>query len=370
MLGWQYWVVDHATGTKQVLFNPKAVSVTCRLNAVGGGTVTVNVRDEIDWEGRVRQWETLLVGEYDGIVRWAGYVATDEFDDDAGLITYTIVDLWAIFEYRYSFGVGGGGTSALPGYENGTLAFTSKSWVSAVRAVLIDQTRNGTVGRWNLPLVLPPDGAGGVSRTFENYAFMPIAEMLEDLMNSKGGPDVEIRPRWSSTGKLEWVVRVAAPRFSDKGIDLVRNATLSQIRGLKRKRDGTKVLTGVFAIGKGSEKNMRIGRAGGGSTRMTVFRDTANAYKEIDDVARLNAQAESDVEAFGQPTTQWSFSYMGDLDPTMGPTVNSTTLGHNMRLLIRNHYHLPDGIYPQYVIELSYDMTLQVSLAVQQIGVG
>lgn len=366
-----FWLVEHSTGKKlQVIAAEylKEASFTRRLNQASTGSVTIETRNAISWREMARPWERIIVCEMEGVVRWAGYVKGYKYDRDTLSLRLDLIDIWDVLENRYPFGVGGGGASALPGYEEGSIAFTGKSWGGAVRAVLIDQTRNGTVGRWNLALDLPADGAGGVPLDAPNYTFSSCAKILEDFAAAEGGPDIDIRPWWDDDGTLKWFVRVSAPRFVNRGIDLVAGLGVGRLVGLSVTVDASRVLTGAWAIGKGSEKEMRVGKAASAVSRPTVFRDSARAFKEIDSVARLNSQAQAEVDTYAYPTEQWDFAYEAYPNAADGPGLRSVWLGDTIGLNISEDPMVGTGYYLRYVIGFSHDLTHRVKVEVQSIG--
>ncbi|WP_183086322.1 hypothetical protein [Mycetocola tolaasinivorans] len=363
---WTYKIVEHSSMRPIARVEPKAASFTRILNAVSTGGATFNVRDGHDWLRLTAVWAMIFVAEWDGVPQYAGYVIDSRYSKTKGEITIKTECVRTVFARRLPFAVIG--TGSVPEYPDGTLKVDRKTWPAAVREILRRQAQGGDPERWNLPLVLPADATGGVSRTFWNYEFWTIEQMLSELQNAEGGPDLDFDPRWSTAGTLEWVVRVGSPRLSRGRVDWHVDASRSAVTDFDAAWNGQKSFSGVHTIGKGSEKKMPVGKAGapimpGG----TVFLDGAHPYKEISNLAQLNAQARSDAAAFGQITQQWSFKVEGSGDRGL-PAIGDISLGLAAALTFSSDPIFGPSTHLRYVISYSCDMTNIASVEVQDIG--
>lgn len=360
---WSYDIVDHSTRSVLSPVQPASASWSRKLNVVSEGTFTFVVDSVLDWQYLTAPWSRIVVACWDGVPRYAGYISTRSYVQATRILTVNTSCIRAILAFRFPFAVVAGFT--VPEYPDGTLTITGRSYSGAVRAALADQVIGGVPGRWDLPIVLPDDGAGSITQTFWNYEFWTIEAILAGFQNAENGPDIDFEPAWAADGTLEWVCRVGVPRLDSGTVDWVLGSTKGGITDLVAAENAQKYVDGVFTIGKGSEADMRWGADDGGVSLYTpVYRVAAHPYKELDDQALLTSQARADVAVYGKFTKQWSFSYEG----TEAPGVAGVRLGTTTRLYSQGNPYLPDGWHDNYVIGFGGDATQKVTLEVQEIS--
>ncbi|WP_259176827.1 hypothetical protein [Mycetocola sp. BIGb0189] len=359
-----YKIVSALTHLPVATVQPKAGSFTRTINAVSTGSATFDVDDVHDWTRLTAPWEMIVVAEYNGVVMYAGYIIDDVYDAASRTIVVKTECVRTILSRRLPFAVTG--STDVPEYPAGTLSVVNKSWVGATRAILLRQVIGGQAGRWNLPIILPGDSDGGFSRTFWNYEFWTIEQMLAEIQNADGGPDIDFAPRWSPSGRLEWALVVGTPRISAGLVEWHKDAPAGGIAKFTRQRNGQKTLSGVHTIGKGSEQDMRYGKYGTEGPPGTIFLDGSMPYKEMDDYAQLNAQAKADAITFGRITEQWSFAINGGQKDL--PSITDIKVGMTAGMRVSEDPVIPPGMYSQYVISFGCDLTDSVSLEVQAIG--
>lgn len=234
-----------------------------------------------------------------------------------------------------------------------------KSKRGLARAVIARYATNVAPG-FGFPLVLPADEAGGESRLWPFYEFATAEDMLSEVQNADGGPDVYFRPRWSpTTGNLEWVVDIGAPGLSGPTVEWVLDAPNSPAMDVMQHTDGTKTLTGIIALGKGSEQDMVIGFAGGLGS-FPVWLDATKSHKSVDDAPRLDALALGELRSVEQPTAQLT---IGSAPATVA--LPDVRVGSTIRLLSSGDPFITDGTHVLNVIGMSGGPGETVSLETQ-----
>lgn len=357
---WSYWIVDTQTGAKLIPVSPSAGSWRRVMNGVGQGTHTFQLRDQqsplarTGWRDITFPWMRMLVACWNGTPVYAGIILRRTYNRDAGTLTVDHSELRTIFSRRHAFPIGG--------YGSGTLTVASKSARGAARAVVYAGADQGVPdSRWHLPVVLPADEAGGVFMEWYNYNFHTVEEMLQDVQNMNNGPDIDFRPRWGASGALEFEVRVGTPRLTGGPFEWNVSADKSGVADLTVTDDATKQLTGLFAIGAGSEADMRHGEAGDPGGSLVPFLDASRSYKSIDDVSLLGSYGAAELATHREATNQFDFSVLA----SGTPSVERLTPGATLRLWFSGDPWIGDGWQDLYLLGLSGDMSEKVKLEVQ-----
>lgn len=83
--------------------------------------------------------------------------------------------------------------------------------------------------------------------------FQKIDDMLGDVESLDGGPDIDFEPRWNAAGKREYLLRVGTPRLTGGTFEFPMNVPKPVLFDVEEIEKGIDVLTGVFAVGMGTE---------------------------------------------------------------------------------------------------------------------
>ena len=117
--------------------------------------------------------------------------------------------------------------------------------------------------------------------------------------------------------------------------------------GVAQRTDATKTLTGIVALGKGSEQDMKLGFAGGLGT-FPVWLDATRSYKSIGVATQLDARALGELRSVEKPTVQMSVR-----DIPAGLAFPNLRVGSRLTLLVSGDTFLDDGPRALRVIGLS-----------------
>jgi hypothetical protein len=283
---------------------------------------------------------------YRGRAVYAGLIDGHEWDTDAGVLTLTHQELRGLLRKRLS--------SDLPRFQaDGALLIAQRSLRGVLRDVLAYALRHEPGSIWHMPVDVGTVESGGYTYKWPHTKFDSVDAIIKQLTDTAGGPDLWLQPRWSTAGRLEWRAVIGVPRIPGARVDFILGAAEHPVFGLKEKADGTKQLTGVFALGEGSEVDMLVGRAGAFEGPNIPAMDSAVSFKAVDEKAKLDSLAAATLSAFRKPTSS----------QTYGLRLEAVDLGGSFNIGSRPRLHVPGdefslpGWRPEgYVVSLSGDI--------------
>jgi hypothetical protein len=286
------------------------------------------------------------------------------YNRDKQLLTVDHTDVRTLFLTRYPFGVNSYWEDELAGVV-GNLTITNKSLVSAVGLVL----EAGLTGpppplayaSYALPMTLPSlSESGSYSAVYDNFNFQKVADVLDELQEMDGGPDVDFAPQWSGTDTLEWVVRAGALTGGTFEFDLSDPAC--PVSSTEFDEDAMKQVTGVYGIGAGNGTSMIVGGTPGSLVADIPAREDVVKWKMVKTIPHAAALAKEHVAAFKEPTLEPSFTVLATevspLDLVLGSTITVTD---------DDDPFLLDGPTDYRLIGVSGGVGLKLSLTVQEV---
>lgn len=312
-------------------------------------------------------WSRTLVKSLNGIPLAAQMITGRMWDFTAGSLELRHADLWTILSKRTTFGTNGY-SGHLPIDNNLPLVGYS---LASMPPWMIWAGTEGPTANFALPIYLPEGKlthalinslphSGPHDRTIWDYEVVFVDDAIDEVVKMPDGPDVDFQPRFSSSNKLELLMRVGT--LTGGTSDWVMSAAKPPLFGVTHDEDAEKQANVVYAIGKGSEAGMRV-RTAQASPGVPALERAVN-YKDIDDYGVLQSHANADLALFNQPTQQWGASMLSE----SGKGLENMPLGHTMRLSFTDHDWEPDGFQPQRLIGFDTDETNTVTLALQPTG--
>ncbi len=297
-----------------------------------------------------RKWDRTILQCWDGGPVYAGLISSTSWDPATGMLTVSHVDIRDIARRRMLFGVG----SYVP---SGTTVCTNLSRRGIARRLIYLGYVFPFSAAWPLPVNLPAEEAGSISRTFYHYEFQTVDQLLSDVQSESGGPDVDFQPKLSG-GLLSWDALIGSPYLAGPTFELSLTGD-DQPTGVTVTENGQKQATGIFTLGKGSEQDMRVG-SDALPVSAGISKDFVVPHKDIDDVARLNSLATSDVAKLSAPTVQWTLNVQASV-------VNPATLriGSTIRTWSQGDEWISDGWTTHRVIAFSGDFTEKITLTLE-----
>lgn len=365
-----YWIVDTRTGVKQFQVFPVSGSCGRLLNGAGSGgshTFQLGVPSLLgwaQWDALTVPWARTLVVSWNGVVKYSGLISRRTRVPKSQQMTVSHVDVRALLATRYIFG-GGQYRPGLQGTPPGDLSLLDMELYS-IAAQIILAALTGPGGIYGLPIALLPTVAGVHDRTYHNENFVTAESALQEVQSADGGPDIDIASRWKSDGTHEWFQRSGTPTqptILGTPVDLmmsVENAAAFDVTVID---DAMNQMTGVFAVGNGSGKDMLVEGSGLADMGLATIpaRDTTEQFKEVDNSAQLFGHAKSEMYARQFPTQQWSLSILAAGTPGLA----HIELGSPVSLFFENEAWISDGWVRLRCIEYSFDMSGTVNLELQ-----
>lgn len=343
-----HWIADVMSGQKDLPVDPVNPNWN-RTGGVGGsGSHDFVIQGskysrEIWWDLLKTDWSrVLIVGWEDPIdasytrVLYAG-VITDADPNDGGTVSVQHTEVGAFLDARLTF----------LNKNDAPFAILGRTYRGQILQALV----HFVVGpRRALPLYFSEyDELGSAPDVIANpYDVMTIQEILDNVSKAAGAPDWELRPQWSFQSTLQWGVRVGNPKLSGPLIEY--NVTASKPGQIKysARSSGSKRATKVWSVGKGSEADMRMGRADVGGSTPALER--VRSFKDEADENKLNALALGEAQAFTSDTVQPTLTV-----PLQSLMVSGFDIGSPVRLLFEGHWWWPDT--PQNFELIGYGMS-------------
>ncbi|MGC5078454.1 hypothetical protein [Agrococcus sp. DT81.2] len=304
---WTHQIVDTKSGTRLTNVDVADWPYQTLANTAGQGTCDVVVRGsgltKSDWDDLLRPRDRTIVHSLDGFAMYAGLIERETWDGASGVSKVASIEMRAMASRRYPFSV--------PTYNAG-FAFdvSGKSWRGIARAIVKAGFHSIPGDSFHLPIILPADEAGTQSKHEPWNEFKLVEDLLREVQDRDGGPDIYFDPVWSSSGKLEWWLKIGSPRLD--GPTFESRATGSYIDGLKVIVDGSKQLTGVFGIGSGQGHRRVVGKAGSIAGPSIPDMDAPVSFTKVDVQSEADSLAMAHLKAHRTATTAWSFDMVMD----------------------------------------------------------
>lgn len=318
----------------------------------GQGSVTLLLRQDEplltrnEWREYTAHWMNALVVSWNGVAVYAGLIASRTWDAATGKLTVDLVELREMMSWRLTTDVAEFTWAA-------TLSISGKSKRGMVRALIQSGMNRGDAANWDFPIDLGPDEAGGESVSAYSWELRVIEQMVSEIQDSEGGPDVHFDPVWSGDlmgGPLIWRLRLGTPRLAGPTFEMSQSADESPLTGVTLLEDGWKMTTGIMVAGEGSEGDMVTGSAGWGAGEIiSPWRDRSIAYKQVASKAVLDSLGAEELNATRFPARLKSFSVQ--IDDVVHP--GALRIGSRVRAWTAGDEFEPEGRFPGYLVGLS-----------------
>lgn len=365
-------ICDTQTGDQLSPVFPSASTWGPLMNVIGDSkSTTFELADEtnakINYKDLAKDdWSRTLVTCWNGVVRDAQIITDYDLDRDHKRLTVNHSPFRRILTKRFPFGATSYWADE-PNHIPGRMDLTSLEYQSIISTALSLGT-SGLFDSYPLPLVLPPIVAGAHNKKLGNWAFMTVDDLITEQQKASGGPDVYFEPRWSSAGKLEYLVRTgtdAAPGLTGDLYEFHMNTELPSLTGVHKRGDGNSLTTGVFTIGAGSEEDMLVVGRGLGTASTGPALDTTQSNKTDTDTLSVTGQSEASLAKNRYSVEQWDFSLVANGDPNID--LGNMRLGSTIRLLFSGDFWEVDGHLDFKLLGLSGDMTPTMRCVVQPV---
>lgn len=357
---WSHWICDTQTGNRLQQVYPSEAPWKTSITAIGDGTHTFQLRDEetrldrATWQNISIPWARTIATCWDDVPQYAGLLTGNGYDPFTGKLVLKSAELRVIFGSRMPFQV--------PEYApTGVQAVSGKSLRGIMRQIIYwGALKSPPTSGWWLPIVLPGDESGGESRSWQHYNFETVEQLIGQIEDADGGPDLHFRPRWSSSGALEWEARIGTPMLGGPTFEYDLTAEETGLTAFPVEADATRQLTGVFGLGAGSEADMKYGLGKNSDVPGPNIPnlDATRSFKTLADPAVLTQRSISELRAFRWP------SKVTSPNPLASDVLPAMVLGSTVRAWISGDDFLDDGWITAIVGTISGDLSERLTLEV------
>lgn len=290
-------------------------------------------------------WVNTIVHRYGNGIAYTGLITGWSLKESTGALSVRHIDIRSLLARRHFFGVGSYDPSPA-----GVLHCVNLS----LRGIIARLIHLGLVfpysSAWPMPVDVETPQAGGLSRDYFPYDFQTVEDIISTLGQETGGPDVDLQPKDAPDGTLRYDARIGSPFLTGPELPEHWWGGRNGLTNVELDWDAERMATGMFALGRGNEEDMRVGSAAQ-PVSVGVSRDYTVQASTIDDVNLLNDRAWSELTAVAGPREQWSASVsVKDARP------DQIRLGSTTRFHLQGHPMLPDG--PRQMRVIGYSASL------------
>lgn len=364
------YVVDTITGQRMAELAVTDFPYKRVVNGMGQGSATVRRGDPRNIGLNVRFYtralKYMLVYEANGKPVYAGIITRRTYSKSSGEITLELKDIWWMLGKRLVIEHGPNNS------EKTILTYTSMP-LATIAKKLIQESMWPTRPWYGLPIVFPSDAIGPNSRTYYGYNYAYVADAIQDLIQTSGGPNIDFVPSWDGEYlRLTFRAGVLGGNMWEYNLD-APDPGMYDVGAIE---DADSITTNAYSLGEGSEKNMLVRSHPDLSGTLPAIEKT-ESYKDISVPAQLSALAEERIRTQSGPTEQFSGSIRKDGEPGQDggrvvglPTVDQLRLGDAVVTKNREDEWLPLGTTNHQLIEFSGNIGDPfVTLQFQQTGV-
>lgn len=208
----------------------------------------------------------------------------------------------------------------------GSTAFWGKSLRGIARGVVNVAASDGDERR-RIKIDVGADESGTVAREWKRYNFATLDDMLSDVSDSEGGPEVAFEPEWRSDGLWHRLL-LGSPLIEGEQIGRVRGSRGSSVAGFTTLSDAQEQAVTTWAIGAGSEEDMLVEPREMPVTLDMPELDQVVSFKNVDKSDALAALAAEHAVGHQFPSQTRSF------DLTIGPDIDPAQIRLGTRLSI------------------------------------
>lgn len=351
---WRAYSVDTITGAgKTILPDPASFSWQRALSSGASGQCTFSLDSMgltvAEMKTLTAEWARTIVLEHDGDVVYAGIVRGRRYSGRS--LTLSLVDLWGLWARRGAWDHGA------PLVHVWDVTYSSASLgLLAKRAVQRGMSGSPPIERV-LPITLPADVSGSLSRTYYGYHLEYVSDVLEDLMDE--GLDIDFRPRWVG-GLFDWHMRID-PAQTQREWHV--NAPDGGVTDFTEATDGGRMSNNSYMVGEGSDSVM-LYRSDRNVDSTLPLLDRVESRKNVSNTDQLAALVDRSLLQYEEATSDWSFEVLASGDPKVG----ELRLGDPVTLWFDGDPWIPDGKYERRIVRLSGGLGERVTVTCQPTG--
>lgn len=240
-------------------------------------------------------------------------------------------------------------------FLNGTYlidpASQSITTYTAAMAGIAASIINAAVARNPLPIDTATVTAGTASRTYNWYDFGYAGQLLQQLTQADGGPDVYFRPYFVDASHIRWQPMIGNPYIVQSGLPLLFDQS-SNLVEVRPAGDASQVAGSVYAKGAGVETGTLYASATDPSLQAAgwpLLEYTDTTQTNLTDLTALAAVAAGDLALNSRPVETWTSWVRTDGSHPLGTYGPGLYANYN----INDHPLISVGRYSQRILGLT-----------------
>ncbi|RFA15828.1 hypothetical protein B7R22_05320 [Subtercola boreus] len=361
------YIAETVTGTVLAQVTPFKYSWNRVLNGAGGGNADFRISavgPNLNWNDLLTPWSRTFVVCEEGVVIYAGLCISRDDDIGSNTISLKHQDIRVLLDRRSTFGTNG--------YSGGTpdnkLELVNITADRLAAWVLWAGTEAPALANPSFRLPIIPiakgttTGGGTESETYFDYQSTVVGSAMTEAQNRDRGPDIDFLPQWGPTHKLEYRMRAGTasnPQLTGALLEFNLATSNHGLVDVKRTVDGKNQATYIYAVGEGTEADMKVKTAKNESFAPALEKFVQ--YKKIGDETVLQSHADADLKTYSSPVEQWSYRLQLD-------SIQYQPLGTLHKLWFEGSPIIETGWHTLRVIGWSGDETRWVTPVLQPIG--
>ncbi|WP_183086072.1 hypothetical protein [Mycetocola reblochoni] len=314
---------DTSTGERLMDVEPVSGSWESKLNGVASGSAVFQLGGTVDVVPyralfNVSDWSRTIVTCWNGRPVADGVIKKTDWDMDTDQITVSYDSYRTMLSRRTTFGSDG-----YTGHQaNNYFMFTDQSGRSLANN-LVWVAQQGPRAGYDLRISYGTRSESGpFDRDYRDYNGVVVEEAMQELTDSEGGPDVELRPVLSGRDVLSWELRAGNPRLSHGRVDF-HLGDQHALTGIKRSRDAGRLASQVYVLGPGQERKKLWAEA---SRSASMGLDVIESMTDQDRQKALQQRANSLLATYRTGVEQWSMSLIASASPGLSSVYLGTVL--------------------------------------------
>lgn len=358
-MSWKVYSVSTSTWKDRIAVPADTFSGGRQLNATSQGAATFLTKNakvrEVVTPVTMAKLRRALIVEWAGTPVYAGLIVDTSRDVFTGVLEVQLADIWWIWKARHVLAMHGSGVEKLP-----PLVFTGHLATIAKQAIQ-EGMDAAPLARYDLPIVWEPDLSGPHTREYYGYNFPSVADALDEIIKTDGGPDIDFPPQWGPDYGFQWAMRSGNLVSGYWEWDATTRKT--DVIGIKESGSASNVANKVIGTGEGSGEDILVKAEESFATSDFPALERVVSYSGIKNRDQLAARARADVEASNEPTQQLSLS----IRPDGAVPVSDLLLGGTVRVKLEDAFYVPNGWSDWRLLGFDFDRE-SVNLQLQQQG--
>lgn len=323
------------------------------LSAGGDGKVSIPLDGtftKLQLRNLTQEWSRMICLEYEGVVRYMGYVLGRSYNRGKRELELDLGDMWSLLPRR------GAWDHSAPNVEKWNTTVVGSLAHHAAAALIRGRDTSSRQPDMRIPVTIQGQPTGTISRSYYGYHVETVDDIWQKLMEE--GLDIYLEPRWIRNGDCDWLMWADKGWSSGRTHEFYVTSDQSPVSRFSEKTDSGRVTNNARRVGEGTEVDMLVRSMRNESSPYPLL-DRITASKTVSKAEQLEKMVDNDLEMYWHPTVQWEFEIHISNMPKPGDLV---------RLNFYGDPWVADGWHTRRVVKVSGDAGQFVRVSVQATG--